>query len=137
MLVDGDGGPLGVAVAGANVNDFKLLPETIAAVVVQRPICPQRLCLDRGYDNPYSRYVAVANGYIPHIRGIGTEKLDAKGNKTLPARRWVVERTLGWLSRHRNLLVRYEKKAANHLGLLQLACLLIWFRRLWRLTLLR
>lgn len=56
---------------------------------------------------------------------------------TYPARRWVVERTLGWLSKCRALLVRYEKKAANYLGLIKVACILIWYRRQHRLSLSR
>ena len=50
---------------------------------------------------------------------------------------WVVERTLAWLSKCRAVLVRYDKKAANYLGVLQLACALLWFRRQWRLAILR
>ena len=65
------------------------------------------------------------------------EKLDASGDKRYPARRWVVERTLAWLSKCRAVLVRYDKKAANYLGVLQLACALLWFRRQWRLAILR
>ena len=45
-------------------------------------------------------------------------------------RRWVVERTLGWLNKCRGLLVRYDKNWQNDLGLLQFACGLLWFRRL-------
>ena len=37
LIVEGDGGPLGVAVAGADVHDTKLLEQTIDAIVVQRP----------------------------------------------------------------------------------------------------
>jgi transposase len=48
-----------------------------------------------------------------------------------------IERTLAWLSKCRGLLVRYEKKAANYLGLLKLACGLIWFSRYLRLAALR
>ena len=66
-----------------------------------------------------------------------TYDLDSFGEKTHPARRWVVERTLSWLSKCRGLLVRYDKKASNFLGLLQLACGLLWYRRVWRLTVLR
>jgi putative transposase len=43
-------------------------------------------------------------------------------------RRWVVERTLGWLSKCRAILVRYEKKAANYLGLIKMASILVWYR---------
>jgi hypothetical protein len=30
--------------------------------------------------------------------------------------------------------VRYDKHAHNFLGLIELACALLWYRRLWRLT---
>ena len=136
ILVDGDGGPLSVVVAGANVNDFKLLRATLEAVVIDRPACVQHLCLDRGYDNPVGELETIINGYVPHIRRIGEEKFDAKGNKRKKARRWVVERTLAWLSKCRTLLVRYEKKSSNYLGLVKLACALLWFRRYHRLTVL-
>ena len=94
-------------------------------------------CLDKGYDNPSGRGAAAGHGYREHIRRIGEEKLDASGDKRYPARRWVVERTLAWLSKCRAVLVRYDKKAANYLGVLQLACALLWFRRQWRLAILR
>lgn len=37
VLVDGDGGPLGVVIEGANVPDSKLLRATIEAIVIERP----------------------------------------------------------------------------------------------------
>ena len=91
----------------------------------------------KGYDNPTGHRTVADAGYRPRIRRIGEEKLDQSGEKTNPARRWVVERTLGWLSRCRAILVRYDKKASNYLGLLQLACALIWYRRQWGLDNLR
>jgi putative transposase len=137
LLVEAGGGPLGVAMAGANVHDTKLLAATLESIVVERPQPtaerPQHLCLDKGYDNPTGHETVAAFQYIPHIRRIGEEKLDPHGQKTYPARRWVVERTLAWLSKCRGLLVRYEKNAINFLGLLQLACALIWMRRRARL----
>jgi len=46
----------------------------------------------------------------------------------------VLERTLAWLSTSRAILVRWDKQAANYLGLLKLACALLWFRRYRRLA---
>lgn len=142
LLVEAGGGPLGVVVAGANVPDFKLLEATLDAIIVERPEpteeAPQHLCLDKGYDKGEVVEEALeARGYTPHIRRIGEEKLDSSGEKRYPARRWVVERTLGWLSKCRSILVRYEKKAANYLGLIKVACILLWYRRQHRLSLLR
>jgi transposase len=45
----------------------------------------------------------------------------------------VVERTLAWLSKCRGILVRYDKKDGNYLGLIQMACGLLWYRRLHRI----
>ncbi len=142
MIVEADGGPLGVVVAAANVHDTKLLEATIESIVVARPEPtedePQHLCLDKGYDNPTGETAVAKHQYTPHIRRIGEEKIDAKDRKrTHPARRWVVERTLAWLSKCRGILVRYAKKSCNYLGLIQLACALLWYRRLHRLSVLR
>lgn len=135
LLVEQDGGPLGVVVDGANVNDHKLLEATIEAVVIERPDperVAQHLCLDKAYDNKASDGVCAEAGYRAHIRRIGEEKLDEFGLKSNPARRWVVERTIAWLQKCRAILVRYDKKSENYEGLVQLACALLWWRRLER-----
>ena len=139
LLVEADGGPLSVVVvAAANVRDDKLLGATLDAVVLERPEptaeAPPHLCLDKGYDNRPTRELVEGRSYVPHIRRIGEEKLDETGEKRYPARRWVVERTLGRLSRCRAILVRYEKKGVNYLGLIKLACILLWYRRQHRLS---
>ena len=127
-----------MVVAGANVHDAKLLDATLEAIIIGRPEptseTPQHLCLDKGYDNPSGRKAVQRHHYVPHIRRIGKEKQDAIGEKRSPARRWVVERTLAWLSKCRAILVRYDKKASNYLALIKLACALVWYRRYARLT---
>jgi putative transposase len=136
VIVEQQGGPLGFQTAGANVHDTKLLEATIQAIIVERPDpdkVRQNLCLDKAYDNPTGEAACQAAGYLPHIRRIGEEKLDDAGEKTHPARRWVVERTIAWLQKCRALLIRYDKKAENYEGLIQLACALLWCRRLHRL----
>ena len=136
-MTDGDGGPLGVVTAGANVVEQKLLEATIEAIVVERPEPtadePQHLCMDKGYDNPRAEGAATDAGYTPHIRRIGEEKKSCDTSKGHKPRRWVVERTFAWLSKCRGILVRYDKKDINYLGLIQLACGLFWYRRLYRM----
>jgi putative transposase len=120
----------------ANVNDHKLLEATIAAIVVERPDpaeVEQHLCLDRGSDTPTGHAVVERHGYVNHIRAIGEDRRERRRPGRRKARRWVVERTLAWLSKCRGLLVRYDKHAENFLGLIQLACGLFWYRRLHRL----
>lgn len=133
LLTDGDGGPLSLVIAPANAHDSTLLAGLVEAVVVDRPAVPERLYLDKGFDTPAARDAAVGAGYEPVYErvGVGGKRIDpATGRRP---RRWVVERTIGWLNKCRALLVRYDKKAGNYLGLTELACCLLWWRRLGRL----
>ena len=138
MLTEADGGPVAVVLAPANRHDSLLLQDALEQVIVEPPNPvsgpTQHLCLDKAFDGAPSQATAQVFGYQPHIRRIGEEKLDKKGRKRKKARRWVVERTIGWLNRCRGILVRYEKKAENYLGAVQLACALLWYRRCHRLT---
>jgi putative transposase len=136
VLVERDGGPLAVVIAGANVVDQQLLEATIEAIVVERPDpkdLEQNLCLDKGYDNPTGHDVTERHGYVPHIRPIGKDRRAKRRPGRRKPRRWVVERTLAWLSKCRSLLIRYDKHDVNYLGLIQLACALLWYRRVHRL----
>lgn len=139
VIVEGDGGPLGITIAGANIPDAQLLDATIEAIVLERPPVEdgyeQHLALDKGYDNDTGYGVCLDHDYEPHIALIRDER--PPRSVQYPARRWVVERTLAWLSMCRGILVRWEKKSANYLGLLKLACGLLWFRRYYQLAHLR
>lgn len=139
LIVEADGGPLGIMIAGANVPDAQVLAATIEAIVLERPPVEdgyeQHLCLDKGYDNEPGWGACLDHEYQPHIALIRDERSE-RPHEHRP-RRWVVERTLGWLSMCRGILIRWEKKSANYLGMLQLACALIWFRRYHRLADLR
>ena len=135
IVTDGEGGPLAVIVAPANVNDDQLLRETLEAMVVERPRSRQKrtqhLALDKGYDTPRGHRVVKQRHYIPHIARKRKPPVPPEKRK-YPARRWVVERTFAWLSKCRAILVRYDKDPQHYLGLLQFACALLWYRRLLR-----
>ena len=118
------------------VNDT-FVEATIEAIVVERPEPteehPQNLSLDGGYQNPTGREAATEAKYIPHIHSSSEVVLPGDRKPGSKPRRWVVERTLAWLCKCRAILVRYDKKDENFLGLIQLACALCWYRRLHRL----
>jgi transposase len=115
--------PLGVAIAGANVHDQKLVEETLRSVPLRRPRPTRRrkqhLCADKGYDSKAVRRAASRRRYVTHIprKGEDPARLHRRKGK---ARRWVVERTHSWTNRARRLLIRWEKKAVNYLGFLHL-----------------
>lgn len=144
VLTEAKGIPVGLALEGANRHDMKLVQATLESVpprvegrrkvhlwVMQHSQQgEQGLCLDAGYDYDEVRRIAQEFGYTTHIRSRGQEvQAKVAGQK---ARRWVVERTHSWLNRYRRLLIRWEKKSLNYLGLLHLACaLMTWNKNLF------
>jgi transposase len=57
----------------------------------------------------------------------------AKGFKVLP-KRWIVERTFGWLGRCRRLAKDFENLARSHAAFVILAMIRIMLRRIVRLS---
>ena len=133
VLTDGRGVPLGLAVAGAKRNDCKLARETIECIAGERPDAtpdaPQGMCLDKGYDDDEVRALLDEFGFTAHIRARGEEAQALKQEAGFKARRWVVERTHSWMNRLRRVLIRWDKKVCNYLGVLHLACAYITYRQ--------
>ena len=92
LLVEGGGVPIGLSVAGANRNDFKLVAETFQNIPVARPAPtkrrPQHVCLDKGYDFDEVRAILQAYGFVAHIRSRGEEAAAKKKRPGQKARRW-------------------------------------------------
>ncbi|MFE1050657.1 transposase, partial [Streptomyces olivaceus] len=55
-------------------------------------------------------------------------------SERLGRRRWVIERTMSWLTGYRRLSPRYERDHRNYLAFLGLAAALCCYKRLVRLT---
>ena len=136
LLCEGAGVPLAVTVEGANRHDMKMTRQTLERIVVKRPKStannPQNLCLDKGYDYNEIRDLAEEFLYTAHIRARGEEAQAIKRQAGFKARRWVVERTHSWMNRYRRILIRWEKKCENYLGLLHFVCAMITYRALDR-----
>ena len=132
LLAEGNGMPIGLTVDGANRHDMKMVKRTIESIPVKRPTPtaekPQGLCLDKGYDYDEVRDLATEFGYTAHIRARGEEAQAIKHEIGFKARRWVVERTHSWMNRFRRILIRWEKKAENYIGMLHFVCGLITLR---------
>lgn len=132
LLVDRNGIPLTVYLTAANVNDGAVLedvPETMAPIKRPGPGRPRRrpdkLHADKAYDSSRCRRYLRRRGILSRIARKGIES-----SAKLGRHRWVVERTLAWLSRFRRLTIRYERNADLHLAFLDLGCALIAFKSL-------
>ena len=136
LLVDQCGMPLALHITGANEHDKWSADDLIISIVVQRPKKKkQHLCADKGYDYDDVHQCVEQERYIAHIkhrrrRGEPVvEQCPIPGETQHPARRWVVERTLSWLTKRRSIRVRWCKKFENWKALVQFACAHILFNR--------
>lgn len=134
LMTDANGIPLGLSVAGANVHDIRLLEQTIDDALDRLPHLDEDLeahmALDKGYDSRSVRSLLEnVYGYIAHIKSRGDESKEVRRKGRKKARRWVVERTHGWLNRFRGILIRWEKKTQNHIACIHLACAYFTYAR--------
>jgi transposase len=138
LLVDERGAPISVVLTGANRHDKTSAIDLIVSVSVKRPAWQsqeeeQHLCADKAYDATDVREFVASEGYTAHIK-VNPRRKGTQGSsderppnndsskKIHPARRWVVERTISWLTKRRSLRTRWAKRAENWLALIQLAC---------------
>lgn len=136
LLVDQRGMPLALHITGANEHDKWSADDLIISIIVPRPKKKkQHLCTDKGYDYEDVHDFVEQQRYIAHIkhRRRRGEPIVAEcpmpGETHYPARRWVVERTLGWLTKRRSIRTRWCKKFENWKALIQFACAHILFNR--------
>jgi len=148
ILTDKKGIPLSVIISSANTNDIKLVTDVVDNAVIRRPsskyrkgrtTVQQHLCLDKGYNSEHKEQELIKRGYVLHIpikkkkKGTNNEKDITRpifNIKKYSPKRWVVERTNSWHNRFRKLFTRYEKKSQNYLGLVQLSCCIIIYRKI-------
>jgi len=128
IAVDVEGLLLAVVVTAANVGDrmgAKLLVIALLNTCTRLRI----IWADSGYDgNPLAQWVrAVANITVEVIK-----RTELHAFKVVP-RRWVVERTFGWLMRHRRLCRDYERRPEHHEAMVYWATVMIMTRRLARI----
>ena len=88
----------------------------------------RRLWVDGGYSGP--EFAAWVRTIRPKLEVEVVKRSDkVSGFKVLP-RRWVVERTFGWLMRHRCLVRDYERCETSAEAWIYIAMIRIQLRRL-------
>lgn len=131
LIVDAHGIPLQVTLTGGNRNDVTQLLPLVDSIPPIRGVRgrprrkPREVFADRGYDHDKYRRLLRARGITPRIARRGVAHGSGLGKH-----RWVVERGFAWLHAYKRLRARWERRADLHLGLLQLACVLICHRNL-------
>ncbi len=125
IAVDTMGLLLAVIVTGASVQDrdgAKPLMELLSAACHRI----QLVWADGGYAG---KLVLWAKETLGLALTIVKRSDDAKGFTVLP-RRWVVERTLAWIARHRRCVRDYERLPAHHEAMIRWTMIRITSKRL-------
>jgi transposase len=126
VLIDAEGLPLGIDTASASPHEVTLIESLLERRVLRRPL--QRLVYDAAADSDPLRERLQRRGIeliSPH-RSNRTKPPTQDGRRLRRyARRWKVERSIGWLQNFRRLVTRYEYHAHLFHGFVQLACLTI------------
>jgi len=129
-VADRHGLPLAIGIASGQRNEQKLVVETLRQRFLKE--LPERLIGDKAYDSdPLDAELASLGIEMiaPHHPRRRRKTQDGRPLRRYK-RRWKIERLFAWLLRSRRITSRYETRAHNFLGFLQLACAQILWRRL-------
>lgn len=131
VLSDRAGIPLAVGVSAANTNDAQALKPLIMAVPAVRSRRgprrrkPAKLHADKAYDIADLRRWVRDRGIAVRIARKGLES-----SQHLGRHRWVIERTISWLTGYHRLNLRFECKGIHFCAFLTLAAALTCYKKL-------
>ena len=126
VLTDTLGLLIGVLIVAANVGEragaTRLFYETRG-----KETRLQKVLADQGFDG--EEYVSGIESLFGFIFEIVNKVLGVSGFQVLP-KRWIVERTFGWLIWNRRLVKDYEEKTAVSRAIIHLAMIRLMLRQL-------
>jgi len=125
LAVDTNGLLLALVVTAASIQDRDGAIRVMAALGARFSHIAH-VWVDGGYAG---RFVTLAKQVWGVVIDVVKRSDDAKGFQLLH-RRWVVERTFGWLMMHRRLVRDYETRAKHHEAFVHIALIMTMSRRL-------
>ena len=122
--------PLSVSTHAANHHEVRLVQLCFDFYMIEAK--PENLIGDRAYDSDPLDEELRNDGIemiAPHRSNRSKPPTQDRRRLSRYKRRWLVERFFAWIQWQRRILVRWEYHAQNFLGFVQLACLVVLFRR--------
>src|SRR6266446_4762223 len=129
-IVDRHGLPLSVSTHAANHHEVRLVQLCFDFYMIEAK--PENLIGDRAYDSDPLDAELRKDGIemiAPHRSNRSKPPTQDRRRLSRYMRRWLVERFFAWIQWQRRILIRWEYHAHNFLGFVQLACLVILFKR--------
>jgi transposase len=127
---DGSSVPLALHAESASPHEVSLVEATLASAFLKEK--PERLIGDKAYDSDPLDDSLLERGIemiAPHRKNRKKKKTQDGRKLRRYSRRWKIERLFAWLQNFRRLVVRYEYKDQNFLGMAQLGCIVILLRK--------
>ena len=127
---DGSSVPLALHAESASPHEVSLVEATLASAFLKEK--PERLIGDKAYDSDPLDESLLERGIemiAPHRKNRKKKKTQDGRKLRRYRRRWKIERLFAWLQNFRRLVVRYEYKDQNFLGMAQLGCIVILLRK--------
>jgi transposase len=127
LAVDAEGWLLALVVTAASVSD-KAAAKVLLIKLFNLFSTLQVMWADSGYDGaPLARYAKAAAAITVEV-----VRRTAPHSFQVLRRRWVIERTFGWLMRYRRLVRDYERRTDHAEAMIYWATVIIMTRRLAR-----
>jgi transposase len=122
--------PLALHTESASPHEVSLVGPTLESSFLKE--MPERLVGDKAYDSDPLDESLKEQGIemiAPHRRNRKKKKTQDGRKLRRYKRRWNIERLFAWLQNFRRLVVRYEYRDENFLGMAQLGCIIILLRK--------
>lgn len=132
MRVEGGGKPIVVLVTPGQQHELTVLDELLDRGAVQRrgrgrpKLRPRRLGADKAYSSRRARSSLRRRGIRAVIPRKRNERSVGRFDRVAYRSRNVVERLINRLKQYRRVATRYEKRAANSLAMVVIACIRVW-----------
>jgi len=130
-VADSLGLPIAVTIAEGSRHDVSLVDQTLDEAVTRS--LPAKLIGDKAFDSAKLAAQLHAERDVeliaPTRKGNRRRVQDGRSMRRYK-RRWKVERLFSWLKRFRRVATRWDNKAVNYLGFVQLGAALILLRQL-------
>ena len=126
ILTDTLGLLMGILIVGANVGERKGAEKLFGQVQGKYPRL-QKVLADQGFDG--EKYVTRIERAFGFVFEIVNKALGVGGFQVQP-KRWIVERTFGWLIWNRRLVKDYEENTEVSKAIIQLAMIRLMLKQL-------
>ncbi len=129
-IADSGGLPVSVRIESASPHEVTLVEATVDSRFTSKK--PKKIVGDKAYDSDKLDKALEKQNIELIAPNKENRKVKTQDGRPLRRykRRWKIERLFAWLHNYRRIVVRYEYRPENYLGMVHLGCIMILMRYL-------